>query len=230
MCGRYELHSSPASVALALGLEYSPEIEPRYNIAPSQQVPIVRGRGDGERQLFQFRWGLIPFWAKDPSIGNKMINARAETIATSRGFRDAYRKGRCLIPASGFYEWARLTNGSKQPVRFALRDESVFALAGLWSRWHGDGAPIRTCAIVTTEANALCQNVHDRMPVIVAPENYARWLDISDPDPADLLGAYPSALMHGYAVSTRVNSPRNDDPTLIEPRTIVSVAGSLALA
>jgi len=229
MCGRYELHSSPASIALAFGLRYPPDVQPRYNIAPSQQVPIIRETSNGERQLFQVKWGLVPHWAKDPSIGNRLINARAETIGTSRGFRDAYRKGRCLIPASGFYEWAQLTNGSKQPVRLAMRDESVFAIAGLWSRWQSREGPLLTCTIITTEANELCQRIHDRMPVIVAPADYARWLDVAEPDPADLLRPYPSIEMHGYPVSTRVNSPKTDDAPLIEPKTLVSEAGSLVL-
>jgi putative SOS response-associated peptidase YedK len=216
MCGRYELHTHPAAVALALGLKFPPEIAPRYNIAPTQQIPIVRLR-DGERELSQVRWGLVPFWAKDPAIGNKLINARAETIASKPAFRDAYRKARCLIPASGFYEWAKLTDGRKQPVHLGMKDDSVFAFAGLWSRWGPREDELETCTIITTEANELSQRVHDRMPVIVAPDNYARWLDVEDPDPADLLRAYPSDAMRAYPVSTRVNSPKNDDAAIIEP-------------
>jgi putative SOS response-associated peptidase YedK len=216
MCGRYELHTHPAALALALGLKFPPEITPRYNIAPTQAVPIVRLRDD-ERQLSQTRWGLVPFWAKDVSIGNKMINARAESVATKPGYRDAYRKMRCLVPASGFYEWAKMTDGKKQPVRICMTDDAPFAFAGLWSRWGPRDAELETCAIITTEANELCAKVHDRMPVILAPSDYERWLDTSDPDPVDLLRPYPSDAMRAYPVSPRVNSPKNDDVELIEP-------------
>jgi putative SOS response-associated peptidase YedK len=125
MCGRYELHTHPAALALALGLKFPPEITPRYNIAPTQPVPVVRLR-EGERELSQVRWGLVPFWAKDVSIGNKMINARAESVATKPGYRDAYRKMRRLIPASGFYEWSKLTDGKKQPARICMVDDAPF--------------------------------------------------------------------------------------------------------
>jgi putative SOS response-associated peptidase YedK len=216
MCGRYELHTHPAALALALGLKFPHEITPRYNIAPTQPVPIVRLRDD-QRELSQVRWGLVPFWAKVVSIGNKMINARAETVATRPGYRDAYRKMRCLIPASGFYEWAKMTDGKKQPVRVGMIDDAPFAFAGLWSRWGPRDAEIETCAIITTEANELCQRVHDRMPVILAPGSYERWLDTSDADPADLLRPYPSDAMRAYPVSSRVSSPKNDDAELIEP-------------
>ena len=221
MCGRYELHTHPAALALALGLKYPPDISPRYNIAPTQQVPIVRLTTGGQRELSQVRWGLVPFWAKDPQIGNKMINARAETVSSKPGYREAYKKARCLIPASGFYEWAKMTDGTKQPIHFGMKDDEPFAFAGLWSRWGPKDDELATCAIVTTEANELCQRVHDRMPVILAPENYARWLDVDEPDPADLLRAYPSDAMRAYAVSTRVNAPKNDDAALLEPLSIV---------
>jgi putative SOS response-associated peptidase YedK len=227
MCGRYELHTSPAALALALGLRYPPEIKARYNIAPTQQVPIVRLTRDGERELSQVKWGLVPFWAKDPSIGNKMINARAETIVSKPGFRDAYKKTRCLIPASGFYEWAKMTDGSKQPVRIAMIDDAPFAFAGLWSGWGPKGSELITCTIITTEANELCQAVHDRMPVILAPENYDRWLDTTDADPADLLRPYPSEAMRAYPIGKRVSNPKNDDAELIEPLAIAWGAGSL---
>lgn len=218
MCGRYELHTNPVALALALGLKHPPEITPRYNIAPTQQVPIVRLNQAGDRELSQVRWGLVPFWAKDPAIGNKMINARAETITSKPGFRDAYKKTRCLIPASGFYEWAKLADGSKQPVHIGLKDDGPFAFAGLWARWGQKGEdPLETCTIITTEANELCQPVHDRMPVILAPDSYQRWLDTAQPDPAALLRPYPSTEMRAYPVSKRVSSPNNDDPGLIEP-------------
>jgi len=215
MCGRYELHTHPAALALALGLKFPPEITPRYNIAPTQPVPIVRLH-DGNHELSQVRWGLVPFWAKDTSIGNKMINARAETVATRPGFRDSYREKRCLIPASGFYEWAKLVDRRKQPVRVCMADDAPFAFAGLWSRWGPRDEKLESCAIITTEANELCAKVHDRMPVILAPGDYGRWLDATDSDPVDLLRPYPSDAMRAYPVSTRVNDPKNDDQQLIE--------------
>jgi putative SOS response-associated peptidase YedK len=218
MCGRYELHSSPAALALAFGLPHPPEIQPRYNIAPTQQVPVVRLAADGARELSQLRWGLVPFWAKDLTIGNRMINARGETIATKPGFREAYRKSRCLLPADGFYEWAKLAGGGRQPIRAAMKSGELFALAGLWSRWRSrEGERIETCTIVTTEANELLQHVHDRMPVILAPGDYDRWLDVDEKDPADLIRPFASAVMLAYPVSARVSSPKNDDPGLIEP-------------
>ena len=220
MCGRYELHTHPAVVALAMGLQYPPAIEARYNIAPTQQVPIVRLE-DGERELSQIRWGLVPFWAKDISIGSKMINARAETITEKPGFRDAYKSARCLIPASGFYEWAKMTDGTKQPVHIGMKDDAAFAFAGLWSRWGPKGGEkLETCTIITTEANELCQPVHNRMPVILAAGDYERWLDVAVAEPGDLLRTFPSDAMRMYPVSTRVNSPNNEDAQIIEPLAI----------
>jgi len=218
MCGRYELHTQPAALALAFGLRYPPEIGPRYNIAPTQQVPIIRLNGAGERELAQVRWGLVPFWAKDASIGSRLINARAETLSAKPGFRDAYRSARCLIPASGFYEWAKMTDGTKQPVRIGMKDDRAFAFAGLWAKWGGKSEPpLLTCTIVTTEANELCQRVHDRMPAILAPENYARWLDVERDSAAELLQPYSADAMGAYPISTRVNSPKNDDAAIVEP-------------
>ncbi|HQU48413.1 MAG TPA: SOS response-associated peptidase [Casimicrobiaceae bacterium] len=217
MCGRYELHASPAAIALAFGLPAPPALAPRYNIAPMQDVPIVRVHAQGARELVLVRWGLVPRWAKDPSIGSRMINARGETPKEKPAFRTAYRRHRCLLPASGFYEWMP-RDGGKQPVHIAMADGGPFALAGLSERWLGpEGEPLDTCTIVTTQANDLLRAVHERMPVIVPPEAYARWLDPSIADPADLLAPYPSAAMRWTPVSTRVGSIRHDDPSLIEP-------------
>ena len=190
MCGRYELHTHSAAIALAFALDIAPDISPRYNIAPTQHVPIVRER-DGKRELVQVRWGLVPFFAKDPSIGSRMINARAETVATAPSYRLPFKKSRCLIPASGFYEWKKLdeTGKRKQPYHLGMRDQSVFAFAGLWTRWRSKegGEPLDTCVIITTEPNELAATVHNRMPVIIAPEDYARRLDTFAPDATDLL-------------------------------------------
>lgn len=218
MCGRYELHTHPAALALAFGLDFPPAIRPRYNIAPTQDIPVIRLAQSGARELAQMRWGLVPRWAKDPSIGARMINARAETLAQKPSFRTAFQRHRCLIPADGFYEWKPAPAGGKQPIHVGMKDERPFAIAGLTERWLSpEGEVLDTCTIVTTTANALLATMHDRMPVIVAPADYARWLDVaSDADVTDLLAPYPAAAMTWYPVSTRVNSVRNDDAALIE--------------
>jgi putative SOS response-associated peptidase YedK len=226
MCGRYELHSNPAAIALAFGLADPPEVQPRYNIAPATDVPIVRVGNDGRRELVRVRWGLVPRAAKDPSIGARMINARGETLAEKPSFRIPFRRHRCLLPADGFYEWGAVQaagdgeHSRRLPQRIGMADGSLFGLAGIYERWLSeDGEVLDSCAIVTTEANALVMPIHDRMPVIVAPEHYERWLDPANADVSDLIAAYPAEAMSCYPVSTRVNSVRHDDPTLIEPVT-----------
>lgn len=217
MCGRYELHHNPDVMALMFELGMEPDWLPRYNIAPSQQAPIVRVDRGGMRKASMTRWGLIPHWAKDKSIAYKTINARAETIATTPAYRDAFKKHRCLVPASGFYEW-QVRGSGKQPYRIGMIDDAPFAFAGLWSRWNDpEGQTIDTYTIVTTEPNALTAKVHSRMPVILAREDYARWLDYEIPDAQALLRPYPADEMRAYPVSSRVGSPKNDAPELIEP-------------
>ena len=224
MCGRYELHSHPAAVALAFGLGQPPELQARYNIAPMTDVPIVRVNAEGERELVRVRWGLVPRWAKDPTIGARMINARGETIADKPSFHMPYRRHRCLLPADGFYEWQsnppRAAGGDaarKQPMHIGMADGSLFGLAGLFERWRSeDGNVLDTCAIVTTEANPLLAGIHDRMPLIIAPRDYERWLDPANADVADLIAPYPAAAMAYYPVSSRVNSVRNDDAAVLE--------------
>ena len=218
MCGRYELHANPAAIALAFGLAYPPQIAPRYNVAPMQQVPIVRVNAHGDRELVQVRWGLVPRWARDPSIGAKMINARAETVAVKPSFRIAFQRHRCLLPADGFYEWKPRPDGTKQPVRIGMRDGAVFGLAGLYERWLSpEGEPLDTCTILTTDANALLAHLHDRMPVIVPPDAYEAWLDPANPDAAELLAPYAPDAMTYWPVSTRVNAVKNDDADCIAP-------------
>jgi len=217
MCGRYELHTHPAAIALAFALPAPPLMVPRYNIAPTQQVPVVRLTADGARECVDMRWGLVPRWAKDPSIGVKMINARAESVADKPSFRNAFRRHRCLVPADGFYEW-RVTGSGKRPVHIGRKDGATFGFAGLFERWlAADGAVLDTCTILTTHANDLLRPLHERMPVIVAPEHYARWLDAANVEVMDLLAPYPSEVMTWHAVSMRVNAVRNDDPALIAP-------------
>lgn len=219
MCGRYELHTHPAAIALAFGLPHPPAIAPRYNIAPMQDVPVVRKTRSGERELAQVRWGLVPRWAKDASIGARMINARAETLAEKPAFRTALRRHRCLLPANGFYEWRAIPGAGKQPYHIGMRDGEPFALGGLTERWLSpDGEVLDTCAIVTTQANALLTPLHDRMPLVIAPSSYERWLDVAaDDDVTDLLMPFPADAMAYYPVSTRVNAVRNDDASIIEP-------------
>ena len=220
MCGRYELHSNPAAIALAFGLAHPPDVHARYNIAPSTDVPIVRVNAEGHRELVRMRWGLVPRWAKDTAIGARMINARGETIADKPSFRIAYRRHRCLLPADGFYEWMTVGSGEssrKEPQRIGMADGSLFGMGGLYERWRGaDGNVLDTCTIVTTEANALLKPVHDRMPLVVPPQHYARWLDPAEADVADLIAPHPSAAMAYHPISARVNSVRHDDPSLIE--------------
>lgn len=219
MCGRYELHTHPAAIALAFGLAYPPAMQPRYNIAPMQCVPIVRLNAAGERELVQVRWGLVPRWAKDPSIGSRMINARAETATTRGAFRHALARRRCLVPADGFYEW-RVTASARQPMHVARRDGQPFGMAGLHERWRSpQGEVIDTCTILTTRANAPLQALHERMPVIVPPQDYARWLDASDAsaDVQDVLVPAPDDALCARPVSSRVNAVRNDDARLLDP-------------
>jgi putative SOS response-associated peptidase YedK len=217
MCGRYELHTHPAAIALAFGLAHPPHIQPRYNIAPMQDVPIVRLNAAGERELTQVRWGLVPRFAKDPSIGSRMINARSETALERNAFRNAFLRHRCLLPASGFYDW-KTTPWGKQPLHVQRKDGGPMGLAGLYERWLSpEGQVLDTCTILTTDANSLLRATHDRMPVIVPPDDYARWLDTSASDVEDLLRPYPDDELTVHPVSTRVNAVRNDDPSLIEP-------------
>ena len=223
MCGRYELHSHPAAIALAFGLAHPPDVHARYNIAPMTEVPIVRVNAEGQRELVRMRWGLVPRWAKDPSIGARLINARGETIADKPSFRMPFRRHRCLLPADGFYEWMSVAGPGanepprKQPQHIGMADGSLFGFAGLYERWRSEaGDVLDSCTIVTTEANALLRPLHDRMPAIVAPEHYARWLDPANAEVVDLLVPFPAGRMAYYPVSTRVNNVRHDDATLIE--------------
>ena len=227
MCGRYELHTQPAALALAFGVPFPPQMRPRYNIAPMQDVPIIRRNAAGERELVDVRWGLVPRWAKDPAIGNRMINARSETLADKPSFRTALKKHRCLLPADGFYEWKQTASGAKQPIHIGMKDGAPFAFAGLFERWLSPaGEVLDTCTIITTRSNALLSPLHDRMPVIVAPVAFDRWLDVANEDTAELFAPYPADAMTYYPVSVRVNSVRNDDAKLI----LHAVEGELGAA
>ena len=225
MCGRYSI-TTPTE-AMKRVFRFSgplPNLPPRYNVVLTQRVPIVRAaRGDRhDRELATVRWGLIPFWAKDATIGYKLINARAEGIDAKPSFREAFKRGRrCLIPADGFYEWQK-KGTAKQPWRITLADGEPFAFAGLWERWEKapDGVPVESCTIITTAAIALVSKLHDRMPVILPAEAYGPWLGEDSAAPPELLAllrSYPPDAMRAYPVSTVVNSPRNDTPECITP-------------
>jgi putative SOS response-associated peptidase YedK len=220
MCGRFTLTATPKAIAETFQVPELPGLEPRYNIAPTQPVPIIRNaEGASSRALVQVRWGLIPSWADDPSIGNRLINARAETAAEKPSFRAAFRHRRCLIPASGFYEWQKVGT-KKQPHYIRPPDNAPFAFAGLWEHWEKGGGPIESCTILTTEANVLMRPIHDRMPVILGPEAWDRWLDPNEQQAAalkPLLRPCPDGWLTAYPVSTRVNNPKYDGPACIAP-------------
>lgn len=213
MCGRFTLHHKAVEVAEAFELPEVPSLEPRYNIAPSQPVFAVRSGMHGREGVF-VRWGLIPSWAADATIGYKLLNARSETILEKPSFRTAFLRRRCLIPADGFYEW-RLVAGRKQPMHFRLNDERLFALAGLWEQWQSpEGVPVLSCTILTTAANDLIRPVHDRMPVILPRTHYAEWLGAKT-DAATLISwltAWPANEMCVVEANPRVNQVRNEGP------------------
>lgn len=220
MCGRFTLTESGQVLMEELGLLSIPEdYRPRYNVAPGQLILAARD-GDHGRKGAMLKWGLVPPWAKDPSIGNRMINARSESVAEKPSFRKAFDRRRCIIPADGFYEW-RKDGKAKMPIRFRLRGGRPFAFAGLWEAWRppNGGETLFTCTILTTAANELVQPVHDRMPVILPKDAVDLWLDRDVPGEgvASLLAPYPAEEMEAYEVSTRVNSVRNDDPECIQP-------------
>lgn len=214
MCGRYSLHAHPDVIALQFGLPAAPQMRPRFNIAPTQHAPVVRIDASGMRELAQLRWGLIPSWSKDPSIGTRMINARAETVADKPSFRSAFRHRRCLVPADGYYEW-KIEGRGKQPYFFQLASGEPFAMAGLWERWRSPaGELVETYAVLTTEAVGTARQVHDRMPVILSQPDYPSWL--SGPDAQDLLRPWAGISLLAKRVSPRANNPRFDDPQCIE--------------
>jgi putative SOS response-associated peptidase YedK len=217
MCGRFTQFAHREQLARLLGIdpEDVPPPHPRYNIAPTQLVAVVR-LDDGKRALRPMRWGLVPSWADDLTIGNRLINARAETVADKPAFRAAFKSRRCLIPTTGFYEWVPVASSKqKQPVHVRMKDGLPFALAGLWERWNDeDGAQLESCTIITTTSNDLIRPFHDRMPVIIAPADFDVWLDPRTPPEQlhALLRPFPSDAMEVVPVGGFVSNPRNEGP------------------
>jgi putative SOS response-associated peptidase YedK len=219
MCGRFTLSAQPALIAEVFGLTNVPDLAPRYNIAPTQRAAVVRQpTADEPRQLDMLRWGLVPAWADDPAIGNRLINARSETVGEKPAFRSAFRHRRCLVPADGFFEWAK-SAGGKQPYHFHRADGAPFALAGLWERrQRGDEPALETFTILTTAANSVVRPLHDRMPVILQPGDYEAWLDPELDEAAHLthlLSAAPEDFLVVNPVSPVVNSAGHDGPDCV---------------
>lgn len=218
MCGRFTLTADGQTLQMALGLDTAPDVKPRYNIAPSQPIGVVTN--ENPQTLDFFNWGLVPFWADEPKIGYKMINARSETAHEKPSFRAAFEHRRCLIPSDGFYEWqARENQKKKQPMYIFLDEHPVFAFAGLWERWESDdGSEILSCTILTTQANDKIKGVHHRMPVILQRDDYDTWLQADDQAVLrGLMRPYPDEPMAYYPVSTQVNKPANETPDNIVP-------------
>lgn len=221
MCGRFTLTINPADLQDAFSnYNFPVRFAPRFNIAPSQ--PILAIPNDNKLAADFFVWGLIPMWAKDPTIGSRLINARGETLAEKPSFRGSYRHKRCLILADGFYEWKSVGDKkTKTPYYIHMQDRQPFAMAGLWDSWESpDGSSLKTCTIITTTPNELMETIHDRMPVILHPRDYAKWLDAAPQTPENLqplIKPFNADAMSAYPVSTLVNKPANDMPELVVP-------------
>jgi len=224
MCGRVIQSGGPLRYRIVDGLDVRDSrvhnYPSRWNAAPSQELLVIRrNHKTGEVSLDPLRWGLIPSGCQDPAGGRKPINAKCETVATLPTFRDAYRQRRCIVPVDGFYEWKAIKGQkAKQPFAIAMKDGAPFGIAGIWENWQdpASGEWIRTFAVITTDANEMVAEIHDRMPAILAPGAYEHWLS-DEPDPRTLMRPFPAELMRIWPVSTRVNKPANDDPSIIEP-------------
>lgn len=221
MCGRYAFFSPAEAVRRTFMLDDVPELEPRYNVAPTQDVACARAGEEGARAFAMLHWGLVPKWAKERAVGNRMINARSETLAEKPSFREAFRRRRCLVLADGWYEW-QVAAGGKQPWFIRRNDARPFAFAGLWERWKdpANGAPLESCTIVTTDAAESIRKIHERMPVVLAESDWDRWLDAAFSDTeklAELLVPFDPKALEAWPVGREVNAPRNQGPELIEP-------------
>jgi putative SOS response-associated peptidase YedK len=218
MCGRYQLVAEMGEVGKYFQAVIAVDLPPRYNIAPGQLAPIVRQAHDGGFEVALLRWGLIPFWAKDSKIGYSLINARCETVTSKPSFREAFKRRRCLVPASGFYEWKDRA-GQKYPHLIQLPEDALFALAGLWERWQDKqtGESVESFAILTCAANQVVAQLHDRMPVIIERKDFPAWFDLGNPNAADILKPFPAERMRVMPVNRKLNSGRIDDPSVLTP-------------
>lgn len=228
MCGRYKLTVPFREIVRLYNLTNSVNLASRYNIAPTQDVLAITLDGETQQRRGEMmRWGLVPFWAKDVKIGYSLINAKAETIAEKPAFREALKKRRCIIPADGFYEWQKLDAKRKQPFALMMKDRSVFGFAGLWEKWteKASGEVIHSCTIITTEPNALCAPIHNRMPVILDPSDHARWLGeqpASNDELQAMLQPFPAERMMAFKIGSRIGNVKDNDPALIEPLVAVT--------
>lgn len=226
MCGRFRLFARGDALVERFGLAETPALPPRYNIAPTQTVAVIGAKADGRRGLSMMKWGFTPHWEKDPKAGFRPVNAKAERVATTPMFRDAFKRRRCIVPTTGFYEW-RTVGKKKFPVHFAMRDGRPFGVAGLWDVWKGGGEPIYSCAIITTTPNDLTATVHDRMPVILSPDDYARWLDPAVQDAAELqplLVPFLADAMEAHDANPAMNKAGYEGPdALAEPTELFTV-------
>jgi putative SOS response-associated peptidase YedK len=220
MCGRFSLHTSEPQIREAFGLEHTEPLglKPRYNVAPSQDIPIVRDIDTGP-ELVLARWGLVPHWSKESKLKYSTINARIESVAEKPTYRTPFKRSRCLIPADGFYEWKQVA-GNKIPHHIRMHDGNVFAFAGLWDHWEGEGETLDSCVIITTPSNEVMKPIHERMPAIIAPAHYDLWLDsrmTGKDEIMQYLFSAPSSQLTAYPVSTWVNSPKNNGERCIQP-------------
>ena len=217
MCGRYVLKTPAKVLASHFGLDEAVETAPRYNISPGTDIPVIRHSPEGKRVMHLLRWGLVLHWAKDPSIGAKLSNARGETVTEKPSFRDAFKRRRCLVPADGFYEW-KAEGRIKQPYYFSMKSGEPFALGGVWESWRApDGSILRTCCLITTGPNDIMLPVHDRMPVIVSPADYGVWLTAEPTDALGLVRPFTADVMQTWAVNTRVSRSVEEGEDLIKP-------------
>lgn len=217
MCGRYVLKTPAKVLASHFGLDEAVEIVPRYNISPGTDIPVIRCSPEGKRVMHRLHWGLVPHWARDPAIGSKLSNARGETVAEKPSFREAFKRRRCLVPADGFYEW-KAEGRIRQPYYFSMKSGEPFALGGVWESWRGpDGDILRTCCLITTGPNEIMLPVHDRMPVIVEPENYEAWLTEDPVDALALVKPLAADTMQTWEVGRRVNRSGEEGADLVSP-------------
>jgi len=217
MCGRYALKSLPEEIGQYFGLDTWDDFKPRFNIPPTVKVPTIRQHPNGKRVLNLLRWGLVPFWAKDPSIGNKLNNARGETVAEKPSFRSAFKARRCLVPASGFYEW-KTEDKIKQPYYISLQSGDPMAFAGIWESWTSkeSGEILESVCVVTTGPNEIMAPIHDRMPVIVSPDHWKDWMTGPVEEVKELIASYPASQMQAWPVSRRVSKSGEEGADLIE--------------